>query len=185
LVDEALGGAAIVVEGEEVTEAVLSRLDAIEQTSWQVERGATAFNKPFFKDLVLSFSQLGAADVWILSIGEKDAAFLVNLVSGSRMCFLKTGFDLSLASKAPGATLFVYVVRDAFEREFTEIDFLQGDGEHKAFWATGRRSVRHVVVYRGAEGWFILVQRRWARTVARALRRLVRNLTRGAGGATT
>jgi CelD/BcsL family acetyltransferase involved in cellulose biosynthesis len=143
----------VCLSGSGVDAVLMERLSLVQRRSWMVRRHAAHLGELFWANLIPDLARQGLAEVWILSVAGDDLAYVITLLSRSRVHYFNTAFDFSYASYSPGALLLSRCIENAFNRGFSAFDFLQGDAWYKRFWGNSSRNVLRAVAYRGVSGW--------------------------------
>ena len=133
----------IVTGGEHLN----SRLDeafALEAAAWKGKAGTAIINQPdrlaFYRNLLTTAAKGGWLQLHFLTIEGKRIAVQFALLVHNKLYILKSGYDPHYAPFAPSLLLCELMLRDAWKRQLTEIDFL-GDAERwKLEWASHTRS---------------------------------------------
>ncbi|MHC4326643.1 MAG: GNAT family N-acetyltransferase [Planctomycetota bacterium] len=167
--------------GCEVTAEIIHRIASIQEQSWMKRRGAATLGRPFYRKLLLAMAQAGLTKVWLMTIDDTDAAFVLALVAHKRLYYTWTAFHLEYSlSLSVGQFLTKCTIRDACQDDILSFDFEQGDAEYKRFWSTDNYSVHRAVAGRGFWGRFLsivyvglwkLKRIQWVRSFYRRIRR--------------
>lgn len=140
-------------QGTEVTDEVLERIVAIQNSSWMVRRGVADLDSSFYHDLVFNMAAAELCDVWIMRINGEDAAFVLAFIHQGYFQYYRTAFNVKYGSQLSiGKILTMNVIRDACGRGITHFDFGHGYGEYKAFWGTNSYRVNRVVIASSIRG---------------------------------
>jgi CelD/BcsL family acetyltransferase involved in cellulose biosynthesis len=133
----------IVTGGEHLN----SRLDeafVLEAAAWKGKAGTAIINQPdrlaFYRTLLTRAAEGGWLQLHFLTVEGKRIAVQFALLVHNKLYILKSGYDPHYAPFAPSLLLCELMLRDAWKRQLTEIDFL-GDAERwKLEWASHTRS---------------------------------------------
>lgn len=123
-------------EGFDTLERSIERLIAINEASYKLEGRALAdIHKNFLADVVRRLGRRGILSLPILSIGGRDAAFILGVVE--RGCFydITLAYDESFAKLSPGAFLMQKAVEHLAARGVHTV-ISHGAHEYKKHWAT-------------------------------------------------
>jgi CelD/BcsL family acetyltransferase involved in cellulose biosynthesis len=177
-------------EGAAIDESVVERISAIQKRSWLFRRGQEPLGSPYYRELLPALGRLRLADVYLMTHGGKDVAFVLNYHTGRENLCSCVGFDEALAQLSPGKAMMNSVVKTILDRGDHVVDFLFGDAEYKQFWASRSKFAMELVAWKGAaanvQSWFPARLRAWVKRHPRmmenlkSLRRLPRRLF-GAG----
>lgn len=108
---------------------------------------------------------------WVLGDGERPVAYLCCIGEGPDLEYRYLGYDPARARWSPGTVLHRLAIEELLgDGRFERLDFTEGEGEHKRFFATGSVDCANVYLLRAG--------------AANALRVLVHaGATRGTAGA--
>jgi len=102
-----------------------------------------------FMRTFLSRCRPGAWSVYSLFLAERVVATAVKLQSGRTFHYYQLAMDPDYSDVSPGKVLVYWMVRDAFQKDFAEVDLGYGADGHslyKAVWATGEYRMRRFLV---------------------------------------
>lgn len=127
----------------------MQELIEVSKKSWK-HKGGTAIGSDenlvnFYSSLAEFAAREGILNIWILKIGKKPAAFIFNLKYGQRIYSLKIGFDQEQEKFSPGEFLNLKAIKESFENNYREYDWLgeglsfkmkwtDQDREHCKYW---------------------------------------------------
>ncbi len=121
---------------------------AIAGESWQGRSttGTTLTHEPvreFFRAAHEAATHAGGADLHLLYVGDRSAAFAYNIHWGGRVYGLRTGFDPEVALPGAGKVLLAKMLRQCAELGDTLVDLGPGSIDVKRHWLTSvERSYR-------------------------------------------
>ena len=135
---------------EEVVVAPPTELDselaeglALESSGWKGISGTAVLSRPdtaaFYRDMATAFHARGELRLSSLRVDGRLAAFDLALLDRGRYYLLKTAYDESLRSLAPGLVLRRAVVERCFGLGLDAHEFLGADMPWKRLFATGER----------------------------------------------
>ncbi len=154
-------------QGDEINEQVVERVAAIQKRSWLFRRGQEPLGSPYYRELLPSMGKLRLADVYLMTLGGKDIAFVLNYHSGRENICSCVGFDEAFAQLSPGKVMMNSVVQTILDRGDHVLDFLFGDAEYKQFWASRSRYAMELVAWKGlpahVQSWFPARLRAWVK----------------------
>lgn len=118
--------------------SALSRAFAISDRSWKVKEGGrlTDHHRRFFEEVAYRFGRRGMIDLSILSIGSRDAAYMLSLVERGTLYDVTVSYDKEFKKLGPGYFLMFQVIRSLPESGIRTI-ISHGDHPYKERWATG------------------------------------------------
>lgn len=129
-------------------ERELERGLQLEDSGWKGQAGTAILSDPatarFYRSIAAAFHGAGDLRLSSLELEGRLVAFDLALVSQGRYWLLKTAYDETRSSLAPGLALRLSVVERCFEAELDAHEFLGGDLEFKRRFSTDER--RHVGV---------------------------------------
>lgn len=168
-------------QGAEIDERVVERVAAIQKRSWLFRRGQEPLGSPYYRELLPTLGRLHLADVYLMTHGGKDVAFVLNFHKDRENICSCVGFDEALAQLSPGKILMNSVVKTILDRGDHVLDFLFGDAEYKQFWASRSKFAMELVAWKGVaanvHSWFPARLRAWVKRfpqVKEALKQLRR-----------
>jgi CelD/BcsL family acetyltransferase involved in cellulose biosynthesis len=167
-------------DGPAVDDGVMLRVAEIQRRSWMPRRGAAMFLDMRWREFVKRIARASLASVWILAIDERDAAFVIATFDKTCVYYEWTGFDLAFRDLSVGQLITKHVIDTACDEGFSALDFGQGDGAYKRFWANDCHFVDRMGAARGTAGSAILRVHRtlWSLPSGGCLRRTYRGLRR-------
>lgn len=115
--------------------------EQIAERSWQgaSTTGTTLTHGPvrdFLREAHQAACRLGAADIELLFVGDRPAAFNYNYCGGGRIASVRTGFDPDFADCGAGSVLLERSIEDSFTRGDVLLDFGPGSLDYKRRWQT-------------------------------------------------
>ena len=134
-------------------ENALSRYGEMEIKSWKAKKGTAIHQNnqqgQFYLDLIKSFAKTGQAEILELYLNDVLTASRINLLHKNMLIILKTTYDENFSKYSPGRLLLYRLI----EREFTlnrinHIEFYTNATTDQLSWSTGKRSIRHITLYR-------------------------------------
>lgn len=149
------GAFSLVTIGEpQEMKAAVSRYGALEVAGCK-GRAGTAISIDnaqghFYEKVLRDFAATGQAKVLELHVGGKLAASRLMILNERLWIMLKTSYDESIATAAPGPQLLHEALRQAFRTLTTgSVEFHTDATRDQAEWATSLRRIRHHQLYRG------------------------------------
>jgi CelD/BcsL family acetyltransferase involved in cellulose biosynthesis len=141
--------------------------EAVAQASWQSEvtHGNTLTHervRGYFRDAHAAAARLGMADVNLLLVEGRPAAFLYGYHCRGNVTALRTGFDASISGL--GSALMLKTIEDSCRRGDRTVDFGPGEREHKRRLRTRIEST-YRLTYTPLDSWRSQAVRwtRWAK----------------------
>jgi CelD/BcsL family acetyltransferase involved in cellulose biosynthesis len=115
----------------------LERIFAINDRSWKSREGGPmpAEHRAFNADVIRRFASRGMADIAVLTIGGRDAAYIVALVQGGTYYDFTISFDDEFRDLSPGIFLMIEVLRRIASDGVRKV-VSHGAHEYKRRWAT-------------------------------------------------
>ena len=137
-------GAEYIDMSSENTEGVLKSLVSLHEKRAQEKGIHSSFARPH----VLAFhrhllSRLDKSQVWFrgLRLGQEAIAVFYGYAFAGRISYFQLGHDPAWGKFSPGVVLLQETIREAFERGFTEYNFLQGEEKFKGRWTHNVRQL--------------------------------------------
>src|SRR5262245_29003619 len=140
------------LRGAEITEDWMRRVAELQQASWMRERGSAVLGEDAYRRVTLSAAHAGLAQLWVVTVDGRDAAFVFGLLVHGRLHYVWTAFRLDYEALSIGKVLTSWVIRDACAQGVARFDFGQGDAEYKRFWSTDAHEVSRAAAGRGLLG---------------------------------
>lgn len=141
--------------------------ESVARASWQadVTHGNTLTHdcvRGFFRDAHAAAARLGMADISVLKIEGRPAAFLYGYHCRGNVTALRTGFDSAVSGA--GNSLMLQAFADSCRRGDRTIDFGSGEREHKRRLRTRTEST-YRLTYTPIDSWRSQAVRlsRWAK----------------------
>jgi CelD/BcsL family acetyltransferase involved in cellulose biosynthesis len=146
---------------------------------------ARSFNRPemrgFYVALAKSLLLRGWLHFSVLECGVRPVAFHFGFEFDGRLCWYKPCFDPTMARRSPGTVLLSFLIRDAIEKNLTELDFTVGAEPFKYRYTTAERSNANLRFFRRRWLYSAALGVGWARRTAGGLHRTLSS-TRGRKG---
>jgi CelD/BcsL family acetyltransferase involved in cellulose biosynthesis len=133
--------------------AAVARYCELESAGWKGTEGtalsAANAQGTFYTDLLVKAASTRQGAVHELWLGDQLAASRLVVWSQRDVVMLKTSYDESLSKYAPGRVLLRHVVEHCFEHHAgAAIEFYTDATKDQLSWATQRRSILNVRLYR-------------------------------------
>ncbi|MBS1139960.1 MAG: hypothetical protein H6R13_1413 [Proteobacteria bacterium] len=141
------------IESAGEMEAAVTRYGHLETSSWKGREGTAVApdnqQGEFYAEMMQRFAGSGNAIVYELWIDDRLAASRLVISSSQMLIILKTAYDESMSSFAPGRLLLYEVIRDSFNRiPGGTIEFYTNATQDQLAWATHHRVIAHQTVFR-------------------------------------
>jgi CelD/BcsL family acetyltransferase involved in cellulose biosynthesis len=141
------------IDGAEAIGDAVWRYADLEAAGWKADRGTavTRHNRQgaFYRQLLEALAAEQAAEVHELWFDQRLVASRLVLVAGRALVFLKTTYDESQATYAPGRLLLARTLEASFSRHAGKtIEFHTDATSDLLAWSTGRRRMFDLTVYR-------------------------------------
>ena len=92
---------------------------------------------PEYREHVLALAERGSAIGAVLFLGDAPVSYIFSPAQDGVLLYEYVGFDPEYRELSPGTVLQYYLLQQLFsDREFRIFDFTEGEGQHKAFFAT-------------------------------------------------
>ncbi len=136
---ERLGSVALeVITSSEAVAQALEDGFRLETAAWKGRAGSAIGSCPqrrhYYTQLAQAAAQRGVLRLCFLTLDGIRIAFGYFIEQGNKMYLLKPGYDPSYAAYSPSNLLCDLVLRDAFDRQVSEVDFLGLDDPWKLQW---------------------------------------------------
>lgn len=127
----------VVSSGEQLDRA-LEKGFQIEAAAWKGQAGSAIRDQPvtsrFYTQVARVAAQRGWLRLYYLTVGGKQIAFGFLLYYKNKFYMLKPGYDPQYAPYSPSNLLCYHVLREAFDRNVAEFDFLGVADRWKLDW---------------------------------------------------
>ena len=132
-------------------ERAISRVIEIAERSWKAAAGEAmrANYRRFYRSLAERFNRRGMLDVSILTVGGKDAAFIIGLRENGVYYDVTVSYDEAFAGISPG-TLLMQEVAKRVAGEGVRLIVSHGDREYKRYWASAWVDQAHLFLFAGS-----------------------------------
>lgn len=119
-------------------EDVLMEISAIGTKSWKNKSKSELFSTPndqkFYSTLAYVMNKKGYLNIWLLKVNTKPIAFEYHLIYKNKSYALKASYDLDYSNCSPGSILEYEVIKNAFNKNYFEIDLLGQKDQYKMKW---------------------------------------------------
>lgn len=153
---EELGPPTYLDDADGVVPDALGQCMKVEESGWKGREGTAMLSSPasarFYRQLAELARDLGALRICALLVGERIAAFEIDLDYAGRRFSLKAGYDESLARFSPGKLLQLRVLEAAAGLGLTSYEFGGVAEPWKMQWTQTTRPRLNVLVF-GDAGW--------------------------------
>jgi CelD/BcsL family acetyltransferase involved in cellulose biosynthesis len=127
-------------------------IESIEKQSWKADAGCCRLSESnafgFYAEFIEKFSQKNWLDLWFLKLGQEAIAYSVNFCYGNKIYNYNVAYVSEHKALYPGKALTISILKDAFNRNMKEYDFLKGDESYKSAWTSHKRDLHCVAIYR-------------------------------------
>ena len=144
-----------VLDAEGDVPAGVGHYSDLESSGWKARRG-TALARGnrqwrFYCDAMQSFCRDGRGRIHVLRFGDRVAAACLSVVAEKTAYLLKTTYNESMRSVAPGMFLRRYFIESLYSRDagVRRIEIYGSLNESQRPWVTGVRQMYHANAYRG------------------------------------
>jgi len=140
-----------IVTGGEQLSRTLDDAFLLEAAAWKGKAGTAILNRPdrlaFYRSLLPKAAESGWLQLHFLTIEGKRIAVQIALLVHNKLYILKSGYDPHYAPFSPSLLLCELMLRDAWKRKLTEVDFL-GDAERwKLDWTNRTRPHSWIFIF--------------------------------------
>ena len=133
----------IVTSAKGLAQALEDGFD-LEAAAWKGRAGSAIGSCPevrrFYTQLARFAAERGSLRICFLTLNGERIAFGYFLQHGNKLYLLKPGYDPRYACYSPSTLLSNLVLRDAFDRQLTEVDFLGLADPWKLQWTKSLRT---------------------------------------------
>jgi CelD/BcsL family acetyltransferase involved in cellulose biosynthesis len=134
--------------GSEMSAEVINRAADIQRSSWLFRRGVRLMDSPYYSKVLPELAKKGQAEIFLVTLDDKDSAFVMHYVFDRHRYQIATAFDENLAQYNVGEVMLNLVLEQIFEST-DYYDFLFGDAEYKRFWGTRTNIIKRTVITKG------------------------------------
>jgi hypothetical protein len=137
---------------QEITKA-LHRYGELESNGWKGSEGtaihSTNIQGQFYAEVLTQFALNQQAEITELYFNDQLVASRMIIHNDQMLIILKTTFDESYSSYAPGRLLLYLVIEREFKFKRTKfIEFYTNANEDQIAWSTGQRQIEHITIYK-------------------------------------
>ena len=115
----------------------------LESSAWKGAQGSAIESrddsKEFYRNVLTLAAQSGWLQLYFLMVAGKRIAVRIGLFFHNRLYMLKSGYDPDYAAYSPSHLLCDKMLREAWNLQFTEADFLGNSERWKLSWSTNVR----------------------------------------------
>jgi CelD/BcsL family acetyltransferase involved in cellulose biosynthesis len=139
-----------VSQPDEVAPA-LSALSDLHARRWHGQHTATIFSssaaaRRFYAEVCTRYAERGLLDLTLLEVGGRAVAGSLGFVDRDTYYYYLPAWEPSLAPLAPSSLLLGHQVERAYTLGLKRFDFMLGDEQYKASWATEDRATVNLLV---------------------------------------
>jgi CelD/BcsL family acetyltransferase involved in cellulose biosynthesis len=155
----------------------LAALTDLHARRWHGQHTATIFSssaaaRRFYAEACTRYAERGLLDLTLLEVGGRVVAGSLGFVDRATYYYYLPAWEPSLAPLAPSSLLLGYLVERAYTLGLKRFDFMLGDEQYKANWATEDRASVNLLVgaptLRGQAAFATLIGTQAARRRARS-----------------
>ncbi|SPP99508.1 putative Protein involved in cellulose biosynthesis (CelD)-like protein [Candidatus Sulfobium mesophilum] len=137
----------------ETLTSAMELLAALHSRRWEEKGTSRSFSTPqynaFHQAVALDFARKGWLNLSCLELDGEIVGMFYDYRYGNKIYYYQAGFDPEFSRYSPGLALRAYVIRDAIEEGFEEVDLLKGAYDFKYLWTHNDRSTTTLAVGRG------------------------------------
>lgn len=131
---------------------LLRDLLSVDCHTWQHRNGTAIVSQPSTEQFYTHLAQLATLKGWLhghlLKVDGAPIAYEYNLRYNDVLYNLKIGHDLRASHLGPGIALKYHVLKNAFDSQCSEFDFLGWDDDFKMMWTDATRKHVNLIVCR-------------------------------------
>jgi len=154
---------------DNITQEHVDIMYKIEQHSWKSDAGSARLAdknaQDFYGEILEEFSNNGLLDLWFLDFNKEPIAYSVNFLYRNKIYNYNVAYMTEYRNLYPGKAITIKNLENAFSRNMEEYDFLRGNEEYKSDWATDKRDLYYIAIYRktlySIIAFFFIVKLRW------------------------
>jgi CelD/BcsL family acetyltransferase involved in cellulose biosynthesis len=113
-------------------------------------------HRGFLKSLTLELLKEEKLFIRYLAYDSVIIAIAICILDKEKLYYVWPTFNIDYRQIAPGKLLLYYILREAFQEGYKEVDLGPGGDEYKSLWATETRSITQIIVSRAS--WPIAVK---------------------------
>ena len=121
----------------------------VDQNSRQYENGtgiSSEKNYLFYKNLAQNFSQHGL-EMWLLKLNKIPVAFTFSIIFNNKVYGMRWGFNQSYNEYSPAKVLIADMLKDFFEKGYSEYDMQGKFDSFKNKWTDKYRKQTEIMVF--------------------------------------
>jgi CelD/BcsL family acetyltransferase involved in cellulose biosynthesis len=128
----------------------MRRVYSIAERSWKAQEGDPMQERyrRFYTEIASRFAPRGMLDLSFLTVGGRDAAFILGLKQGGVFHDVTISFADEFRDISPG-TLLMQAVARRLPEEGIRLVVSHGDHEYKRYWASGWQPQVRAVLFTG------------------------------------
>ncbi len=119
-------------------DSLLEEVFQVEASNWKIRMGTSMLYNSrlgtFFRNYLKDISMLGFSRFCFLRINDKPVAVQLGMEYANRLWILKIGFDENWSKCSPGIILMNEVIKYAFDKKISSVEFLGGDEPWLHIW---------------------------------------------------
>lgn len=128
----------------------LKLLFEVHRKRWQSQNIKSPFTSPeyceYYREIAETFLKNRKLHFSYLTLDGKPCSFLFSIIHHDNYYAMTVGRDVQYARFKVGHIHYWYVIREAFQRQLREFDFLRGDEAYKFKWANRSRKYQDILI---------------------------------------
>lgn len=152
-------------------QSIFEDIVEIERISWKSGTRAAKIQGEseniFYFNFLKEFACNDWLNIWIAYLNDRPIAYLINFDYKEKIWFYNTAYDERFKNYSVGSILIKRSLEDAFSSGKIEFDFLRGEENYKVMWASDKRQLFQIIIYRKKNflsfiSFFFLFRAKWA-----------------------
>jgi len=142
---------AMIYEGKGTALEGIEKVFSVSEASWKVADGiaitSSVQRARFFKDLIDGATTSETVRAVILELDERPVASEIQIIDGKTIYALRSDYDNQYADLSPGSFLQAEILKDLFNKSYTEYNFGIGLNTYKSHWTASRHQLIGFNIY--------------------------------------
>jgi CelD/BcsL family acetyltransferase involved in cellulose biosynthesis len=138
----------------------LERLFEIHTQRWHSSNIRSPFiyleNRYFYRDIADEFNKNGWLHFSFIKIDGEISSITFSFIFNKKFYLATTARKLEYAAPNPGHLHHYFLIKESFDRELNEVDFLRGDEPYKFHWTRHFRKYNNILVLKKSNSLYIL-----------------------------
>jgi len=116
----------------------LREISIVASKSWKNKSKSELFSteqeQKFYSTLAYVMNRKGYLNIWLLRVNHQPIAFEYHLLYQNKVYALKASYNLDYRDCSPGSILEYEMIKNAFNRNYSEVDLLGQKDQYKMKW---------------------------------------------------